>query len=293
MSKPKTMKHSFLGFLAIFSSYLVTAQYTDVINSNRPGVSVSAYAVGKNVVQAEMGLFYEKQEHTGLLTESNHFGTDFSLRYGLFLERLEVSWEGVFLAEKMSFNSTEPPVVIKRSNFSEHTINAKYLLYDRYKNLAEQEPNVYSWKANNSFKWSDLIPSVAILVGGNLNISDSPFVDETDPQISPRIGIATQNHFSPHWVFVTNILYEKITANDPRFSYVLTLTHALQNPKWSVFAEHQGIKSDVYADGIFRLGAAHLFGKNLQLDAAFGLNIKNTPSRLFGNIGLSYRLDYH
>ena len=38
------------------------SQYTDVINSNRPGVSVSAYAVGKNVVQAEMGLFYEQKD---------------------------------------------------------------------------------------------------------------------------------------------------------------------------------------------------------------------------------------
>ncbi|MFT5737377.1 MAG: hypothetical protein ACI9SG_001726, partial [Maribacter sp.] len=83
--KRVTGRFSLLLFLASLS---VTGQYTDVINSNRPGLSVSAYAVGKNVVQLEMGLFYEQQDHGLLNTQSDIWGSDISLRYGLLFETL-------------------------------------------------------------------------------------------------------------------------------------------------------------------------------------------------------------
>lgn len=69
-------------FLFLLTSTWASAQYTEVINSNRPGASSSAYAVGKNVLQLETGFFTEKQEHTGLLTESTLYGGDFALRWG-------------------------------------------------------------------------------------------------------------------------------------------------------------------------------------------------------------------
>ena len=37
----------------------VTAQYTEVINSRRPGFSDSPYSVGTKVYQVEGGLFYK------------------------------------------------------------------------------------------------------------------------------------------------------------------------------------------------------------------------------------------
>lgn len=268
----------------------VSAQYTEIINSNRPGVSISAYGVGKNVLQFEGGLFMDKQKHTRLLTESTFTGAEFAVRYGLFLEKLEIAWEGVFQREKITFNSTFPPVTNSRSNFLQHTVGLKYLVFDPYKD--PRKVNVYSWKANNSFQWKDFIPAVSVYAGVNLNYSNNPFwPDETEP--SPRVAVATQHHFLSRWVLVTNISYDRFTTDDPVFGYVLTLTHALSNPKWSVFVEHQGIKSDAYADGLFRGGVAHLLNPDVQLDATFGINIKDTPSRVFGNIGVSYRLDFH
>ena len=50
-----------LGFL--FLSTSAFAQYTEVINSNRPGASISAFSVGKNVLQFEGGMFAEQQKH--------------------------------------------------------------------------------------------------------------------------------------------------------------------------------------------------------------------------------------
>ncbi len=275
-----------LCFLTAWAS----AQYTELINSNRPGASVSAFSVGKNVLQGEMGAFLEQQEHTGLLTKSNFVGADFSIRYGFLLERLEIMWEGTFQREKLTDNSTAPPVSFVRSDFLANTVGLKYLLYDPY--LKPEKMNVYSWKANHSFKWNDLIPAVSLYAGANLVFGDNPFWIN-DPVVSPKVMVATQHHFMERWVFVTNIMYDRFTTDDPVFGYVLTLTHALKGDAWSIFAEHQGIKSHAYADGIFRGGAAYLVQKDLQLDAALGINIKDTPSRLFGAIGVSYRLDNH
>ena len=76
-------------FVLVLFPALLCAQYTDVINSNRPGRAVSAYAVGKNVAQVEVGLLYEQQDNADLNSDSNIFGTDYALRYGLLFEELE------------------------------------------------------------------------------------------------------------------------------------------------------------------------------------------------------------
>ena len=55
-----------LFLLALLAPLLGICQYTDVINSNRPGLSVSAYAVGKGVPQLELGFSYEKRDHADL-----------------------------------------------------------------------------------------------------------------------------------------------------------------------------------------------------------------------------------
>ena len=278
------------GFLIICLS--VNAQYTEVINSNRPGLSISAYSVGKNVVQGEFGIVFERQEHDRLLTESTDFGLGFAVRYGLFFEELELTWEGTYIFRDFQFNGTSPPLQVNNNNFLEHRIGAKYLIFDPFKNEEKNKPNLYSWKANNTFQWKNLIPAISVYAGINLDFSDNPFLPE-DASISPRIGVAAQSHLSGRWVLIGNIFYDKISTDDPILSYVLSITHNLKNPKWSVFLENQGINSDAFADISLRGGAARLINKNFQVDASVGMSFKDTPSRLFGTIGVSYRLDYH
>ena len=279
-------------FLFLLTSTWASAQYTEVINSNRPGASSSAYAVGKNVLQLETGFFTEKQEHTGLLTESTLYGGDFALRWGILFEQLELVWEGTYLSEEITYKHTFPEINASRSNFTKNTLGLKYLLFDPKGSAESRKPNLYSWKANNRFQWNNLIPAVSLYAGAHFTLENNPFYPN-DPVVSPKAGIATQSHLTPNWVIVTNISYDKITSDDPILSYIITTTFALPNPKWSIFGEHQGIKSDAYADIIFRGGAAHLFSKNFQVDASIGASVKDTPSRLFGGVGLSYRLDFH
>jgi hypothetical protein len=110
--------------------------------------------------------------------------------------------------------------------------------------------------------------------------------------ISPKIVVATQNNWVGGFVFVTNIIVDRVTTDFPTYSYILTLTHAT-NAYFSVFIENQGIKSDFYADQLLRGGAAALISENFHIDASVTLNFKDTPSRLYGRIGVAYRFDMH
>ncbi len=269
---------AFLAFQSAFS------QYTDVINSNRPGESQSAFSVGKNVIQAESGLYgiYEKHELLG--TKSGGFGVDLNLRWGLFSEELEINLE----LQHQSDKYITPFGSINRSALKQTTLGAKYLIYDPHKNY-EEKPNLYSWKARQKFKWREFIPAVAAYAGINFNF-DNPFTFETDPTVSPKIAVITQNQFTGGFVFVTNIIADKVTTDYPSYGYVLTLTKGI-NEKWSAFIENQGYKSDYYSDAILRGGAAYLIRENIQIDGSLTTNMKNTPSIFSGTVGLSWRFD--
>ena len=146
--------------------------------------------------------------------------------------------------------------------------------------------------ANHKFKWKSLIPAVSVSLGANFDTADNPYTALGVEGFSPRVMIATQNNFSGGWVFVMNLMKDRIGTNQSDFSYILTLTHSF-NPKWVIFGETQGIKSDFYADNLFRFGGAYLWSKDFQLDTAVTFNTKDTPSVFSVNFGMSYRLDFH
>lgn len=286
-------KSIYLVAIALIAlTHELNAQYTEVINSNRPGASYSAFSVGKNVFQIEGGFYYERWDHSGLRTKSNRYAMDIVFRYGFLFEQLELIYDGQYTFAKVIDNSIGNPRKYNQNDFTKNTLGLKYLIYDPFKDPERNKPDLYSWKANNHLQWRNLIPAVAIYAGVNLNFGDNPFYPEQE-SLTPKVMLATQHHLTPNWVFVMNFSYDKFTSDNPLYSYVLTLTHALRDPRYTIFVEHQGFKSDYYSDGIFKMGAARLFTKDLQLDASFGINIKDTPARFFGAIGASYRFDFH
>jgi hypothetical protein len=105
--------------------------------------------------------------------------------------------------------------------------------------------------------------------------------------------IATQSRLTPRMVLITNTAYDRIGTEFPELSYLISISHAFKNPKWSVFAEHQGIQSDRYSDVLLRSGIAYLMNERLQVDMNLGASFKNTPSRVFISMGGSYRFDFH
>lgn len=282
------------GLIAIvlLSSTFAFSQYTDVINSNRPGTSKSAFSVGKNVIQLEVGPYMVKEKHSLANYELSGFGVDFAARYGLLFEQLEINIEGVYQNDKVD-NS------LKRANFRNFALGAKYLVYDPYRNAEEDKPNLYSYHANRKFKWKSLIPAVSVYGGIHYDGENNPYIPYVAPNavnyyeggISPRAIVSTQNNLAGGWVFVTNFIMNRIGKDVSDFQYILTLTHSF-SPKWAVFAETQGIKGD-YSDNLFRFGGAYLMSKDFQLDTAVTLNTKDTPSVFQATIGASYRFDFH
>jgi hypothetical protein len=281
----------------LFSMLVLTtlhgfSQYTDVINSNRPGVSRSAFSVGTNVAQIEVGPYFINEKRTPAPTyEVDGFGIDFAARYGLLFEELELNIEGTFQSDSKTY-PTNILAEDKRANFKFLTVGAKYLVYDPYKNSEEDKPNLYSWKANRGFKWKSLIPAISVYLGANYDTENNPYISPLVEGFSPKVMIATQNNFAGGWVFVLNLIKDRIGTEQSDFQYILTLTHSF-SPKWVIFGEAQGIQSDFYADNLFRFGGAYLWGKDFQLDTALTFNTKDTPSVLSVNLGASYRLDFH
>jgi len=275
----------FLMALCLLISATSYAQYTDIINSNRPGKSMSAFSVGKSVIQAEGGLFGIREKHDLLRYEANGFGTEIDVRYGAFFDQFEFA-----INTQYQYDWYQAPLVNDdRGGFKQFTIGAKYLLYDPFLRMNDK-PNIYSWKANHKFSWKQFIPAVAVYAGVNVNLGTNPYTFETDPALSPKLMVITQHHFGSKWVWVNNIIADKYMTDFPTLGIISTMTRGF-TMRWSGFMEFQGYKSDFYADTVIRLGAAYLIRENIQLDASFSKNIKDTPSLLSANMGMSWRFD--
>lgn len=259
------------------------AQYTDQINTNRPGESMSAFAVGKTVFQIETGIYGIHEKHNVLNYEANGLGLDATIRYGFLFEELELIADIQYQMDQYN-NLVES---YGRNDFRQFTIGAKYLIYDPDKNYTP-EVNLYSWKANHKFKWRAMIPALAVYAGVNIMGKDNPYTFPTD-KLSPKIIAIAHNHFGK-WVWVNNIIADKIMTDYPSFGLISTVTRGF-NERWSGFTELQVYKSDFYGDGIVRVGAAHLLNETMQLDASISTNVKNTPSLLYGGFGFSWRFD--
>ncbi len=272
--------------LLLLASQNLLAQYTDIINSNRPSESMSAFAVGRTVIQVESGLNYAKENHESLKYDASGVIVDFAARYGFYKEMLETILEVSYQSDSYNFDNT----TTTRNGVKATTIGLKYLVFDPFK-FQEENINIYSWKANHKFSFNQLIPIVSVYGGANLNFTANRFVfgKEKLDIISPKIMAITQNIFGKQYVFITNTFFDKIGTNGQNIGYLLTLTKGF-NEKWSAFVENKGIfgkTNDTYLSA----GGAYLIHSNLQVDASVSKNFKDTPSFLYVGLGVSWRSD--
>lgn len=287
------MNRLLVFFLLIFllKINLGYSQFTDIINSNRPGNSSGAFAVGKDILQLENGFYFTNEKHQLLNYDIEGYGTEFKIRYGFLYEKLEVIISGNYQSDNLSDNRYNPANNINRKNFKKFKIGAKYLIYDPKKGITEK-PNVYSYFADKKFKWKNLIPAISVYGGLNIDSKNNPFVSSNVSGISPSLAIFTQSNFTNRSVITTNVIFERIGSNQNDFEYIISLTHAF-NESFIGFIETHGIKSDFYADNKLGFGVAYLFNDNLQLDLGAILNFKDTPKIFQMSLGVSYRLNLY
>ena len=284
---------NFLLFLLFVGIYHTTnAQYTELINSRRPGFSDSPFSVGTDVLQFETGLFYNKVKNDG--DNITSLGTDIMVRYGKFLEKLEFNLNLSAQYDKVKYAD----IAISDSSrigFSQVTIGAKYLLY--MPKYLDRSKEIRSWKAKTKFDWKRLIPSVAIYAGANVPITKNyvgGYKDQfVEDEFSPRIAIYTQNNFTDRFVFLINLISDKMFTDERENSYIFTGTYTLNN-KLSLFGEHQGFfKKEVPNDYQFGVGAAYLLAKDKQVDLSIRSISDRDGSTFLVGAGFAWRIDKH
>jgi hypothetical protein len=277
--------------------YSALSQYTETINSNRPGASQGAFSVGRKVIQAESGFDFGNDTHSLRLFDSDIFGINLGLRYGLLWENLEINGSIRYQVNQVRFTSGQSPDDILQG-LESTLLGVKYLIYDPYK-YEKEEINLYSYRANHRFRWKSLIPVVSIYAAGVFDFTVNPFREflaagsgvEIEQGVSPNVAIITQNNWG-RWVWVNNFIGDRITTEFPSYIWITTMTHSF-SPKFSGFAEAQLINGDLNSDLIGRAGAAYLVSPNFQVDVSGLFNVKDTPSRWNVGLGVSYRLDFH
>ena len=292
------MKYFFASFLFLFCIKISLAQYTEVINSNRPGFSSSPFSLGTKVYQIEGGLFYDNVNHVNYYDQINEetiaygskaFGSDITFRTGQFLEQLEFILDFAFQNEERNYTN---PTVYSASGLgvSELTIGAKYLVYrPTYRDLSKE---IRSWKARHRFDTKRLIPAVGVYAGFNTNLLSEMYVNPYG--VSGKFGIFTQNDFTNKFVFIMNFIMDNAFTDQSENSYILTATYAFSE-RWSGFLENQGVfRNNVPNDFQAGLGGVYLFSKNLQIDVSFRYIIdERSDFSYLAGAGMSWRLDRH
>mgnify|MGYP000438895945 CR=1 FL=1 len=280
------MKNFFFVLFFVLSMQQISAQYTDIINSKRPGNSESPYGVGTDVFQAETGFFYGQGDSDRTFARINPMGANLFLRYGKFMEQLEFNLNFTYQQNDLQFNNVLSSTS-QISGISQFTVGAKYMIYQ--KEFADKSKEIRSWKKRTEFDKSRWIPTVGIYIGLNTNLLSE---DYNESGISPKAAILLQNDFTSRLNLITNLVADKITTDYSVYSYILTMTYAM-NDLWSIFVENQGDFTEYRNDFQLGTGAAYLYSRNLQFDAAVRANLSSEETGFVASVGASWRLDMH
>ena len=305
-----TMHRSFPNVLALLLTIIIVsvskAQYTDVINSNRPSQSMGAFGVGKNVYQWEQGISFRQGTFDSFYSASyTGFGTRMQLRIGAFKEQLEFIGSLDYQTDELIYQNAVGIIANNRKGLRDFSVGIKHLVYDPFRNAEKYKPNLYSYHANNRVRWLDLIPVVSVYVGaqfatGGIYPYQEPFHSLfqlnyrpiAEPTVSPTAMLILQQHLKPGFVLVHNVGMRYITADFQQKKLIGTLTYSTR-ANWSVFGEYQIDDSPLYRDVTLGAGIAYLFHDNLQFDLALQHSVKSSPKLLSAGLGVSYRIDKH
>jgi len=280
------MIKSFWLFILLGISQLITAQYTDIINSNRPSFSTSPFSIGTYVYQVETGFYYRKSQIKKRFSNPKSIGYKLNLRYSHFDEKLEFDLDLDYRFDRIAFRNlfTSYKNINGLSGF---TVGAKYLIYTQ--EYEDKSKEVRDWKKRTAFDKNRLIPSVGVYFGINTPLVNGYY----GPKLSPKLAVFLQNDITNRYIILTNFIADKLGTTQASYTYIITETYAL-NDKYSIFLENLGRYNVNYGNEMhFAAGAAYLKSNNLQLDASLRILIEGKSLGAFLGFGVSWRLDNH
>ncbi|MFD0992788.1 transporter [Tenacibaculum geojense] len=281
------MIKKFLTLFLLLATISVSAQYTEVINSNRPGLSESPYSVGTGVYQFETSFFHRKADAIPTFSNPQATGLNIHFRTGLLDEKFEVSLTTAIQQDKNAFLNIYESTT-NQFGFGQFTLAAKYLVFVPKYNDRSKE--IRSWNKRHKFDFKRWIPHVSVYAGVNIG----SFLNDYHQRggITPKLGVLLQNEFSDRLNVITNIYYNYMGGYLPEWSYIISGTYNF-NKKWSGFAEHQALFNKQETQSNLGLGVAYLFNKNIQINSALRSTFQEESIGYHGSIGVSYRIDRH
>ena len=269
-----------LGFSAVYS------QYTEVINSNKPGFSESPYSVGKGVYQFESNLFLRNTSIEPTFSVPQSFGFDMLFRTSFLSEKLELNAQFSYQKDKVAFKNIFTSHYYT-TGFHDFTIGAKYLLFQQ--EYEDKSKEVRSWKRKMAFDAKRLIPSVAIYAGLNTDFVNDIYKTGS---MSPKVGILLQNNLSDDFNVITNFYFDKIGTDFSEYSYIVTATYTFSD-QWSTFFENQTVFQQHQNSTNLGTGLAYLYNQNLQINTSARYLLEGQAEGIYAGFGISYRIDKH
>ncbi|MDA8594921.1 transporter [Flavobacteriaceae bacterium] len=277
-------------------SSLGHAQYTEVINSNRPGFNDSPYAVGTDVYQFELSSTGAYREELYTFNNAFSWGNSLDFHMGLLSQKLELHLQiddtQTWLYESSIFGNN-----LETGNLASLYAGFKFLLFQVP--LKDPDLEIRSWKKKTSFDRRRLIPSIGLELGWSTPIyhkDPKDYIGTTfeyeeihlKAQSSPVVKVMTQNNLSDRWTLLMNLAYEnhKLGAISLGSYYVIS-------DKWATFVDYKGQFDADENLQLWQGGFAHLINQNTQLNIGFGSNFNWSNEAFYANIGLSWRVDKH
>ena len=237
----------------------LNTQTIDVINSNRPGFSVSPYNVGKGNFQVESGLigYSELLGVNGINGSVKSIGLDIGFRYAIN-NKIEIYSD---FYTKQNWHDID----------SSNTSNFSML------------PAVLgvSYRFNEGERF---IPTMAVR-GAITYYQNYQESSKTDLSLT----FATQHELAANWVFITNWKADRIIT-DTSLGAILGLTNTITQD-WSWFVEYFGSYTNNGFDNFANLGMAYLLNDDIQLDVFGGTNVDINKTTYYLSVGISWRLD--
>lgn len=281
------MIKKFFTIFLLFINFFIETQYTEIINSNRPGFSESPYSVGTGVYQFETSLFFRRTPIKSMFSNPQALGLQLHFRTSFFLEKLELNLTTSLQRDKIAFRNVFESSY-NQTGLGELTLGAKYLVYEP--KYTEKGKEIRSWNKRHGFDLKRWIPNVAVYAGVNFNSFLTEYHNRTG--ISPKAGVLLQNDFSKQFNLITNIYYNYIGSELPEWSYIITGTYNF-NDTWAGFAEHQAMFNEEEQRSNLGLGLAYLYNNNLQFNTSLRATFQEQSIGFYASLGASYRIDRH
>lgn len=247
--------------LLLFGANVSYAQYQTTISADRPGATVSAFTVGKKVLQGEHGvMFFDNFPDS---VNINTYTTEHVVRYGLS-ERFELNSLFEYQADIFRF---------KQKDFLKQNATSKLQIGFRANLCSEKK-----WRPAISFQTRIAIPRISKLYGAKYT--------------SAEMTLSTQYSLPKNLTFVT-IWVMAFDGNSPAplGKYALNLGFPIAknlNGYIENYSNWQAQTFQTRVDG----GIMYLIGNNLQLDLSAGFGRNQGVTDYFVATGIAWRVRF-